>query len=61
MVGGRRARQCFLFSVPVSTLASGPLHNYSSLQNDPCYLIENELFDVESRLKRCPPSSKGRR
>lgn len=27
--------------------------------NDPCYMIENVLFDVETRLKRCEPDSKG--
>jgi hypothetical protein len=37
----------------------GPLNIYTNIQNDPCYMIENVLFDVESRLKRCEPDTKG--
>jgi hypothetical protein len=45
--------------IPITTLAMGPLNMYTNIQNDPCYMIENVLFDVESRLKRCNPDSKG--
>lgn len=49
-----------LFSIAISTLTTGPIHNYSFFPHDHCYLIENELFDVESRLKRCAVGSKGK-
>jgi hypothetical protein len=48
-----------MLSVPITTLTMGPLNNYSNISNDPCYMIENVLFDVESRLKRCEPDTKG--
>ncbi|KAI6183775.1 hypothetical protein M3Y97_00525000 [Aphelenchoides bicaudatus] len=44
--------------IPITTLAMGPLNVYTNVTNDPCYMIENVLFDVESRLKRCEPDSK---
>lgn len=40
----------------------GPLNMYTNVENDPCYAIENMLFDVESRLKRLKeedPDSEG--
>lgn len=49
----------FIFSVPITTLAMGPLNIYTNISNDPCYMIENMLFDVESRLKRCEPETRG--
>lgn len=36
-----------------------PLHTYTTIEQDPCYRLENFLFDVESRLKRCEPDTKG--
>ncbi|CAD5208952.1 unnamed protein product [Bursaphelenchus xylophilus] len=51
-------KKTFGHCVPITTLMTGPYYNYSYVQNDHCYMIENELFDVESRLKRCAPGTK---
>ncbi|CAD5206218.1 unnamed protein product [Bursaphelenchus okinawaensis] len=50
-------KKMFGHCVPITTLMTGPYYNYSYVQQDHCYMIENELFDIESRLKRCAPGT----
>ncbi|KAI6234392.1 hypothetical protein M3Y99_00789700 [Aphelenchoides fujianensis] len=55
---GPTGKRIFAVCVPINNLSTAPLSNYSYVEQDPCFMIENALFEVEHRLKRCDRDSK---
>ncbi|KAI6218128.1 hypothetical protein M3Y95_01187500 [Aphelenchoides besseyi] len=51
------SKRVFATCTPIHTLTVAPMNNYSHIEEDPCFQIENDLFEVEHKLKRCDPDT----
>ncbi|KAI6179411.1 hypothetical protein M3Y98_00607400 [Aphelenchoides besseyi] len=51
------SKRVFATCAAIHTLTVAPMHNYSYIEEDPCFQIENELFEVEHKLKRGQPNT----